>query len=87
MHPTVLYDAASDDDRARAHQAFDRILALALSLGGTVTGEHGIGRLKREWLAREIGDVGMQVHRQLKAALDPHNLFNPGGMFEAEPPA
>ena len=87
MHPTILYDAASEDDRRRARQAFDRILALALSLGGTVTGEHGIGRLKRDWLAREIGDVGMRVHRDLKRALDPHGLFNPGGMFEAEPPA
>lgn len=81
MHPTILYDAGSEDDCARAHQAFDQILALALSLGGTVTGEHGIGRLKREWLAREIGDVGMRTHRQIKAALDPQNLFNPGGMF------
>jgi glycolate oxidase len=46
-----------------------------------VTGEHGIGKIKREWLEREIGPVGMRVHRQIKAALDPGNLFNPGSMF------
>jgi glycolate oxidase subunit GlcD len=81
MHPTVLYDADSPDESGRAQQAFDEILALGLSLGGTVTGEHGIGRLKRPWLEKETGPVGMRVHRQIKAALDPHNLFSPGAMF------
>jgi FAD/FMN-containing dehydrogenase len=81
MHPTIVYDADSEDEFARARIAFDAILALGLRLGGTVTGEHGIGKIKREWLETEIGPVGMRVHRTLKAALDPHNLFNPGSMF------
>ncbi len=81
MHPTIVYDADSADEFARARIAFDAILALGLRLGGTVTGEHGIGKIKREWLETEIGPVGMRVHRTLKAALDPHNLFNPGSMF------
>lgn len=81
MHPTIVYDPASPDEFARARQAFDEILAVGLRLGGTVTGEHGIGKIKREWLATEIGPVGMRVHRTLKAALDPENLFNPGSMF------
>ena len=81
MHPTLVYDPASADEFARAHQAFDEILELGLSLGGTVTGEHGIGKIKRDWLAREIGPVGLAVHRSIKAALDPANLFNPGSMF------
>jgi glycolate oxidase len=81
MHPTIVYDPASEAEFARAHQAFDDILAVGLSLGGTVTGEHGIGKIKRDWLAREIGPVGMRVHRAIKAALDPTNLFNPGSMF------
>ncbi len=42
-----------------------------------MTGEHGVGKIKREWLAREIGPVGLRVHRQIKQALDPENLFNP----------
>ncbi|HEX2133345.1 MAG TPA: FAD-linked oxidase C-terminal domain-containing protein [Actinophytocola sp.] len=81
MHPTIIYDASSEDEFARATQAFHDILALGLSLGGTVTGEHGIGKIKREWLAREIGPVGVRTHRAIKAALDPGNLFNPGSMF------
>lgn len=62
--------------------AFRKILEVGLSLGGTVTGEHGIGKIKQDWLAREIGPVGLDVHRRIKAALDPHNLFNPGSMFD-----
>jgi glycolate oxidase len=81
MHPTIVYDPTSADESARARRAFDEILAVGLRLGGTVTGEHGIGKIKREWLATEIGPVGIRVHRTLKAALDPENLFNPGSMF------
>ncbi|MEV6054485.1 FAD-linked oxidase C-terminal domain-containing protein [Streptomyces sp. NPDC052107] len=85
MHPTVLYDGASAAQYARARHAFDAILALTLSLGGTVTGEHGIGKLKTEWLERELGPVSMRVHRQLKDALDPAGLFNPGALFARRP--
>jgi glycolate dehydrogenase FAD-linked subunit len=83
MHPTVIYDQSSADETRRAHQAFGEILEVALGLGGTVTGEHGIGKIKQDWLAREIGPVGLDVHRRIKAALDPDNLFNPGSMFTA----
>ncbi|MEV0676796.1 FAD-linked oxidase C-terminal domain-containing protein [Actinosynnema sp. NPDC050436] len=83
MHPTVVYDPASADEFARAQRAFDAVLELGLALGGTVTGEHGVGKVKREWLAREIGPVGLKVHREIKRALDPGNLFNPGSMFSA----
>lgn len=81
MHPTVVYDPNAEGEFDRAKRAFDAILDLGLSLGGTVTGEHGVGRFKQEWLAREIGAVGLDVHRRIKRALDPGNLFNPGSMF------
>jgi glycolate oxidase len=84
MHPTLVYDPADADEFGRARVAFDEILELGLGLGGTVTGEHGIGKIKREWLAREIGPVGLAVHRAIKQALDPGNLFNPGSMFAME---
>ncbi|MGH3435034.1 MAG: FAD-binding oxidoreductase [Sciscionella sp.] len=84
MHPTIVYDPASQEQFRQARRAFDEILALGLRLGGTVTGEHGVGKVKREWLATEIGDVAMRVHRQIKHALDPGNLFNPGSMFSME---
>ncbi|NUT92421.1 MAG: FAD-binding protein [Saccharothrix sp.] len=82
MHPTIVYDPTSEDEFARARRAFDEILDVGLALGGTVTGEHGIGKIKREWLAKEIGPVGLRVHREIKRALDPENLFNPGSMFD-----
>jgi glycolate oxidase len=82
MHPTIVYDPQSEDEKARAKVAFDEILAVGLSLGGTVTGEHGVGKIKREWLATEVGPVAMRVHRALKQAIDPENLFNPGSMFD-----
>lgn len=85
MHPTIVYDQQSADETKRAHQAFDEILELGLALGGTITGEHGVGKVKREWLAKEIGPVGIGVHRAIKAALDPENLFNPGSMFAMSP--
>ncbi|MEV6643479.1 FAD-linked oxidase C-terminal domain-containing protein [Amycolatopsis sp. NPDC051371] len=81
MHPTIVYQPDDADEFARAQRAFDAILEVGLGLGGTVTGEHGVGKIKREWLAREIGPIGLRVHRQIKAALDPENLFNPGSMF------
>jgi glycolate oxidase len=59
-------------------QAFDEIMQLGLKLGGTCTGEHGVGLLKRDWLATELGPVGLRVHRAMKAALDPAGILNPG---------
>jgi glycolate oxidase len=71
-------DRADQSSMDRGRLVFDEIMRLGLSLGGTCTGEHGIGLLKRDWLAREIGPVGMRIHRAVKAALDPDGIFNPG---------
>lgn len=81
MHPTIVFDAADADQRDRAFAAFDDILELGLSLGGTITGEHGVGAIKVDWLEREIGPVALEVHRALKDALDPAGLLNPGKVF------
>jgi glycolate oxidase len=78
LHPKILMDRADPALMEAARLAFDDIMGLTLSLGGTCTGEHGVGLIKREWLAREIGPVGMRVHRAIKTALDPTNLMNPG---------
>ncbi|NEK86083.1 FAD-binding protein [Blastococcus saxobsidens] len=87
MHPTVVFDPTDDDQRTRAFGAFDDILELGLALGGTITGEHGVGVLKVDWLEREIGPVALDVHRSIKAALDPAGLLNPGTVFRAGPRA
>ena len=78
MHPTIVFDGADQEQRSRAVAAFDAILELGLSLGGTITGEHGVGTLKADWLEREIGPVSADVHRSIKDALDPSGLLNPG---------
>ncbi|WP_405101098.1 FAD-binding oxidoreductase [Micromonospora sp. NBC_01412] len=78
MHPNIVVDRADPASLDRGRRAFDEIMRLGLELGGTCTGEHGVGLLKRDWLAREIGPVGVRVHQAIKAALDPEGLFNPG---------
>jgi len=80
-HPTVCFDAADPDESRRARESFDEIMALGLELGGTITGEHGVGVLKKEWLAREIGPVGVEMQRQIKRAFDPLDILNPGKLF------
>jgi glycolate oxidase len=80
-HPTVCFDPADPDESRRARDSFDEIMALGLELGGTITGEHGVGVLKKEWLAREIGPVGMEMQRAVKQAFDPLNILNPGKLF------
>jgi glycolate dehydrogenase FAD-linked subunit len=81
MHPTVIFDEADAEAKKRAYEAFAAILELALALGGTITGEHGVGTLKLDWLAREIGPVGLRVHTAVKQALDPLGILNPGKVF------
>jgi glycolate oxidase len=77
-HPVVVFDADDPAETARARASFDAIMELGLSLGGTITGEHGVGLLKRDWLARELGPVGLELQRRVKAAFDPLGLLNPG---------
>ncbi|MFF0269639.1 FAD-binding oxidoreductase [Kribbella sp. NPDC004536] len=78
MHPTVVFDQTDPAQAERAQEAFEQVMAIGLELGGTITGEHGVGVLKRTWLAAEIGPVALDVHRAIKSALDPKNLLNPG---------
>ncbi|GAA2621715.1 FAD-binding oxidoreductase [Streptomyces vastus] len=80
-HPTVCFDAGDPDESRRARESFDEIMALGLELGGTITGEHGVGVLKKEWLAREIGPVGVEMQRAIKTAFDPLGILNPGKVF------
>ena len=80
-HPNVVFDAADPDASERARLAFGEIMDLGLALGGTITGEHGVGVLKVEHLEREIGPVGLAVHRAVKSALDPQGILNPGKVF------
>ncbi|WP_155981533.1 FAD-binding oxidoreductase [Nocardia sp. BMG111209] len=78
LHPIIVVPAGDPAAAARATAAADEIFATALELGGTITGEHGVGVLKRRWLAREQGTAALEVQRAIRRALDPAGLFNPG---------
>ncbi|MFZ3470657.1 FAD-binding oxidoreductase [Streptomyces sp. 2.9] len=80
-HPIVCFDPADEDEARRARASFEEIMALGLELGGTITGEHGVGVLKKDWLARELGPVGLEMQRAVKHAFDPEGLLNPGKLF------
>ncbi|WP_026918608.1 FAD-binding oxidoreductase [Gordonia shandongensis] len=80
-HPLIVHDPADPDETARAGRAFGQIMDLAISLDGTITGEHGVGRLKKGWLRDQIGDDAMDLMGTVKSALDPTGLLNPGVMF------
>ncbi|KIZ18725.1 FAD-binding oxidoreductase [Streptomyces natalensis] len=80
-HPLVCFDPADADEERRARESFDEIMALGLSLGGTITGEHGVGVLKKDWLARELGPVGLELQRGIKDVFDPLGILNPGKLF------
>jgi glycolate oxidase len=81
FHPTVVFDGQDPDQVARAKKAFDDIMRISLDLGGTITGEHGVGVLKMELLEQEIGSLSLDVHRRIKASLDPLGILNPGKVF------
>lgn len=83
MHPTVIFDRMDAEQVAAARRAFDRITELALDLGGTITGEHGVGRLKTGWLSREIDAVALSTHHAIKRALDPNGVLNPGSVLDS----
>lgn len=78
MHPTIIYDEGRPDSRVAALRAFDQITARALELGGTITGEHGVGALKRGWLGAELDASAVRAHRLVKQAFDPRDVLNPG---------
>ncbi|MGE0220197.1 FAD-binding oxidoreductase [Mycolicibacterium sp.] len=80
-HPLIVHDPSDEDQTRRAHLAFGEIMHLAIRLGGTITGEHGVGRLKKAWLPDQVGPDVMDLTRRIKTALDPDNILNPGAVL------
>jgi glycolate oxidase len=78
LHPLLITAPGDEAARQRALRAFEEIISDAIDLGGTVSGEHGVGLLKKDGMARELSEPVLAMHRALKAALDPHNILNPG---------
>ncbi|MFJ2818767.1 FAD-binding oxidoreductase [Streptomyces sp. NPDC091279] len=78
LHPIVVVDPSLDRLPDAAWEAAGEIFALALRLGGTLTGEHGVGTLKRQWVAEELGPTSHTLQRRIKEAFDPRGILNPG---------
>ncbi len=81
LHPTFLTDERNTDEIHRVEQAFTEIFEKAVALGGTITGEHGVGLAKKKFLPLVTGPVGLGIHKQLKQMFDPNGILNPGKMF------
>ena len=83
LHPTILTDRRNHEEWARVEAAVDAIFEKALELGGTLSGEHGIGIAKSRFLAKEFGQGTILYSRRLKNAVDPNNILNPGKIIGA----
>ncbi len=81
LHPNILFDKREPEQWAKVEQMVGEIFATSLALGGTLSGEHGVGVLKRPYLENALGPVSIGVQKQIKNALDPMNILNPGKIF------
>lgn len=81
LHPNILFDKRQAEQWARVEQMVAEIFAAALAVGGTLSGEHGVGVLKRPYLERALGAASLDIQRSIKQALDPLNILNPGKIF------
>ena len=78
MHPTIVHDHGDAEGAQRAKQAFGEIVAIAQALGGTASGEHGIGSIKRGFVGDEVSNTVVEIQRGIKRLLDPAGILNPG---------
>ncbi len=85
IHVNVLIDKRRPGEEERARAAVKEIFAATLELGGTLSGEHGIGITKSPYISMELGDMGLEVMKRIKKAFDPNNIMNPGKIFPDTP--
>ena len=78
MHPLISCDIRDNDEMERVEKAIGEIFKLAMSYNGTLSGEHGIGIAKREYLSMSIDEPTLKFMHNLKQAVDPHGILNPG---------
>ncbi len=78
LHPNILFDKRDPVQWEKVEVMAGEIFGVALDLGGTLSGEHGVGVLKRPYMERALGPVSIDVQRRIKEALDPLNIMNPG---------
>jgi len=78
LHPNVLFDKRDPEQWAKVETMVERIFDVALELGGTLSGEHGVGTLKRPYMEQALGALSLEIQWRIKRALDPLNIMNPG---------
>lgn len=83
LHPTFLTDERNAEEMHRVEEAMEEIFAYTTKLGGTITGEHGVGLAKKKYLPGAVGGPSLELMRQLKRTLDPDGILNPGKIFDA----
>ncbi|MDH5777977.1 MAG: FAD-binding oxidoreductase, partial [Gammaproteobacteria bacterium] len=83
MHTNILYDPEDSEQNSNAKKCLDRVFSLVLKLNGTLSGEHGVGLEKMDYVDREIDPVTLNLMRRIKQQFDPNNILNPGKMFPA----
>jgi glycolate oxidase len=81
LHPNIVADKSDKDEMRRVEQAVAEIFRAAVELGGTLSGEHGIGTMKAPFMEMELGPVGLEMMKRIKQAWDPNNIMNPGKIF------
>jgi len=84
LHPSLLCDMANPEHAAKVHHAIEEIFDAALAVGGTLSGEHGIGITKRPYTEKALGIAGINTHKAIKQALDPKGILNPGKIWEQD---
>ena len=80
-HPIIVFDRGDPAARDRAYLAFSEVMQVAIELGGTITGEHGVGRAKKAALPAQLGPEVMALTHKIKNALDPLGILNPGAIL------
>ncbi|MRS03100.1 glycolate oxidase subunit GlcD, partial [bacterium] len=77
-HPNILFDKRDPEQWAKVEKIVEEEFNVALALGGTLSGEHGVGKLKRPYIEKALGSVSIGIQKGIKHVLDPYNILNPG---------
>ncbi len=85
LHPTILTDEKNESELKRAQIAFDSILNETIRIGGSITGEHGTGLVKKQFLKKMVGEPAIETMQKIKSVLDPNGVLNPGKIFSLKP--
>jgi glycolate oxidase len=81
LHPNIIADKSDEEEMRRVEMAVTEIFEAAIELGGTLSGEHGIGTMKAPFMEMELGEIGLEMMKRIKQAWDPNNILNPGKIF------